>query len=1084
MEYKFDAFISYRHAEVDSAVAKDIQHWLEHFHVPKAIQKTSGKKKINRVFRDKEELPLSMNLGETITDALIHSEYLIVICSPRTKESQWVQREIEAFLETHDLEHILVVIAEGEPDDVIPKILTYKETTSVNENGEEITVKEDLEPLGCDYRVGKRKAHKEELPRLAASLLHCSYDDLIQRARQYRMRVISGILATVLALALGILGYVLYSNQKIKTNYENALRNQSEYLATESIKSFSNGDRFTAIALALEALPQKGTDRPYVAKAESALANAITAYNPVRKSETTLMPVGTFNTNGGVKELCANKGPYVAFLDDTDVISIFSVKKRRIVYSTKTPPEYSLPHLVGMTSKNSIIICSDIQSSIICYSLPDCKTLWEIKPTSRISTIDTVKLINDDLYFVTIDDSIHKINTGSGKESKVYPLSHSLENIPGIKKEAAIIITDLGTVFGDYLPLLIQGEMILGKMEESESFFDRAFIPAVLNLQTGEVQFYPQDNSLKPKKAIVTNRGDLIILSTDNDFNHTMTDPFAPYEQDKPFEAPFYNYKTRQTLCCIEMNTHEKKWEIEDTSEDYELFWDLSNIIFEGKSRTINAIMAVFSNKIIIIDPESGIPLKSVETDGSVITSESSKDIGAHFITREGHLYYLPFNMNSKVVGKTTPFYPYRLTSGWINKGVWIPNGQSVLRYAYGFQEDSWKPIPFEKPDNVNRRSTADSLIEDDVIAMLYDSGLLYSNGSPKKKMKYIDLKKHLEDGDYCSAILGQLSNKHIIVKCSSNGSSGRQLIEIDPKTESAQFVAIPAMGVLLENQHQLAGDTLYSLDCKYNKNDFNTNLLTLYTYNFVDQKFSRLDLGQSLSRLMTNMSISISPDQTMALVSDYKDGKGFIKIINLSDGKYVDVSRDNLITSSDRTISWYTSDKSPTLFAIGDQQSVSIWDQAGKDITQISDFEKPVYDVSFMDDGSLLVVTNTGYSGGELIHYSNNYSNVLGRTDISLDKSSDTTKWHFIDNIVLYLSGNAMDIINLEQYQPLSVVSFCEGYQVSSDSFICTELGDDHEQTIGYRKRYTTDTLISAAKKQLGDFKLSDTQCAEYGLQ
>lgn len=45
MDYQYDAFISYRHAEVDSAVAKDIQHWLEHFHVPKSIQEASGKKK-------------------------------------------------------------------------------------------------------------------------------------------------------------------------------------------------------------------------------------------------------------------------------------------------------------------------------------------------------------------------------------------------------------------------------------------------------------------------------------------------------------------------------------------------------------------------------------------------------------------------------------------------------------------------------------------------------------------------------------------------------------------------------------------------------------------------------------------------------------------------------------------------------------------------------------------------------------------------------------------------------------------------------------------------------------------------------
>lgn len=41
MDYKFDAFISYRHAEVDSAVAKDIPHWLEHFHGPIVIHNTS-----------------------------------------------------------------------------------------------------------------------------------------------------------------------------------------------------------------------------------------------------------------------------------------------------------------------------------------------------------------------------------------------------------------------------------------------------------------------------------------------------------------------------------------------------------------------------------------------------------------------------------------------------------------------------------------------------------------------------------------------------------------------------------------------------------------------------------------------------------------------------------------------------------------------------------------------------------------------------------------------------------------------------------------------------------------------------------
>ena len=55
-------------------------------------------------------------------------------------------------------------------------------------------------------------------------------------------------------------------------------------------------------------------------------------------------------------------------------------------------------------------------------------------------------------------------------------------------------------------------------------------------------------------------------------------------------------------------------------------------------------------------------------------------------------------------------------------------------------------------------------------------------------------------------------------------------------------------------------------------------------------------------------------------------------------------------------------------------------------------------------------------------------------------------------------------------------------GYQYKTNSFI--DIDEYHEKrTFGYRKRYDTDSLISEAKRQLGDFKLSDTQRVEYGL-
>ena len=84
---RYDAFISYRHSERDMFVAKRVHKGLETFKVPRAVAKKYGKKKIRRVFRDQEELPSGSDLGDNITKALEESEYLLVICSPRTPES-------------------------------------------------------------------------------------------------------------------------------------------------------------------------------------------------------------------------------------------------------------------------------------------------------------------------------------------------------------------------------------------------------------------------------------------------------------------------------------------------------------------------------------------------------------------------------------------------------------------------------------------------------------------------------------------------------------------------------------------------------------------------------------------------------------------------------------------------------------------------------------------------------------------------------------------------------------------------------------------------------------------------------------
>ena len=127
--YHYDAFISYRHCEPDKFVAENIHKRLEAFRMPKSVEKKRQgmKNRIERVFRDKEELPLTSDLNDPIMNALQNSDWLIVICSPRLRESLWCKKEIETFIQLHGRERVLAVLVEGEPAESFPDELLYKQ---------------------------------------------------------------------------------------------------------------------------------------------------------------------------------------------------------------------------------------------------------------------------------------------------------------------------------------------------------------------------------------------------------------------------------------------------------------------------------------------------------------------------------------------------------------------------------------------------------------------------------------------------------------------------------------------------------------------------------------------------------------------------------------------------------------------------------------------------------------------------------------------------------------------------------------------------------------------------------------------
>ena len=70
MSIHYNAFISYRHHPDDIRVAAEIHRSLERFKIPKALKKKSPTKTNLRLFRDKEELPITSNLNDDIESAI------------------------------------------------------------------------------------------------------------------------------------------------------------------------------------------------------------------------------------------------------------------------------------------------------------------------------------------------------------------------------------------------------------------------------------------------------------------------------------------------------------------------------------------------------------------------------------------------------------------------------------------------------------------------------------------------------------------------------------------------------------------------------------------------------------------------------------------------------------------------------------------------------------------------------------------------------------------------------------------------------------------------------------------------------
>jgi hypothetical protein len=206
-DFKYWAFISYSHA--DAKWGDWLHAALETYRVPSRLVRNAKPegavpKRIFPVFRDREELASSSSLGDNIQGALRLSRALVVICSPRSAASRWVNEEVKLYKSIAREDRVFCLIVDGEPNaptdsgllECFPRAVRFQ----LDRAGE--ISNEPAEPIAADAREGK-DGKRYALLKLIAGIIGVPYDELRQRERQRLIRRRIRLAASIVGIVAG-----------------------------------------------------------------------------------------------------------------------------------------------------------------------------------------------------------------------------------------------------------------------------------------------------------------------------------------------------------------------------------------------------------------------------------------------------------------------------------------------------------------------------------------------------------------------------------------------------------------------------------------------------------------------------------------------------------------------------------------------------------------------------------------------------------------------------------------------------------------------------------------------------------------
>ena len=1021
----YNAFISYKHAPLDIKIAEHVQKQLEHFHVPHNLKGKIQHEKITRIFRDKDELPITSDLTETLTNALEKSEYLIVICSTNTKESMWVKREIQTFLKTHTKDKIFTVLCDGEPQDVIPEELTTGEKEIIDSNGFPHLINVPVEPLSCDYRLPKARADREELPRLAAGLLGCSYDELQRRRRQYRLRRAGAIVAAAFAGVLAFGGYMLYSRMQINKAYMESLRTRSVYLANESRQLLDDGKRADAIQLALAALPSNKKDKtPVTAPALRAISDATGAYTSNRGVEFT--PAWNYKCKYAVKtSIVSDDLSYLGALDDAGNIYCWNTETRELVFEKACVEE---PVRIDIPNKETFVIT--FSHKVEAYNIPSGKHMWTYTPESSSSILKNyIHFTVSDVFLYVGSCEIAKFSLRDGAVKETYQLKEK---------------TLLNSIFN---PAVSPDGKKIAYSDDNLTAEDSIKIH-IYDVETKKDQSYDIKAKYLEKLTFVDNNN-LCAIST-MDFVNTSVSYSLDYRILKTATKTFSFFGTNSN----------KRWSQDLVYTDVSMGSDIRAL----PSR--NAVLCYVGNAVGIFDLETGNELNKYITSSSVITSGDFNEDGyPEFILRHGEYVYAANSKNNDLASYNV--LCNNITSGAIGNVIYAVSqyDTDIISYNRSIQDDEWKPV--KVPSEYSMGSTSQTFDSNE--DYLVSAALIANDDTTYVRVSIIDLNtgklSYTEDlADVDVSITNfdveYLEGEFYLLL-------EKSVYQIDPDKDKItqinselDFGTVRSAGKLFATEKDYSSDKLLVKISNYDGSDKDEFDVPGKWEDFVGYNNFNVVYCNSLNKafiFVVDKLFAVDMKSMDYDEVDLPDNWDFTKVR----GYYVTVNED-----SSRVL-------------ISDGNTVLVTDASLKEQFTISRNGTAVDCAAFKGDHIYIV------GDGYISVYGNKKGELITKNDMKYFTEGFRSKAWFDDkaNQLYIQSDYIIFIYDLDTMYEVACIENVYCYHKDTDRFYVYSYRGSRDVHPGYIKHYSVEDLVEKAKRILGDTPLDEATKSKYGL-